>query len=71
MVLEGLEASESSTAGDDLVAKRRLVFVEVVVVVDLLVRLLGIAYVGINVWSKPDSRGTGLKTDTYPNRKAY
>ena len=42
VVLEGLEASKGSTAGYDLMAEAGLVLIEVVVVVDLLVRVLAL-----------------------------
>jgi hypothetical protein len=43
VVLKCLEARESGTSSNQLVAKRRLVLLEVVVLVDLLVGLLRIA----------------------------
>lgn len=43
MVLEGLKAGKGSTASNELVAKGRLVLLEVVVLVDLVVGLLGVS----------------------------
>jgi hypothetical protein len=42
VVLEGLEASKGSTAGYELMAEAGLVLLEVVIVVDLLVRVLAL-----------------------------
>jgi hypothetical protein len=61
VVLEGLEASKRSTAGYELMAEAGLVLLEVVVVVDLLVRVL--ALVCRTVSAFPTST---LSWTTYP-----
>jgi hypothetical protein len=47
VVLERLEASESGTSGDQFMAEAGLVFVEVVVLVDLLVVVFVLVCVGV------------------------
>ena len=44
VVLESLEASKGSASGDQLMAEAGLVLLEVVVVVDLVVRVLAVIY---------------------------
>lgn len=58
MVLEGLETSEGSTSGYNLMAEAGLVLLEVVAVVDLLVVVLAVVYggsvsiIGLNTWEE-------------------
>jgi hypothetical protein len=49
VVLKGLEASEGSTAGYELMAEAGLVLLEVVVVVDLLVRVLALVCRAVSI----------------------